>query len=152
MPSGLAYPGGIRSGGPKPGKKSAKETASKINKQKKKKKKATGEKGRGAAGAGAAKGPTRYIAGARLRRCAGWGGGRRAQAYLLSSAVELAYCSSLNTLNCGSQPLCTRARAMSGAVSWWLKPRCTSSFVVYPNARNPLDLMSTHSAKRWAAV
>ena len=101
MPSGLAYPGGIRSGGPKPRKKSAKETASKINKQKKKKKKkkkATGEKERGAAGAGAAKGPTRYIAGARLRRCAGWGGGRRAQAYLLSSAVELAYCSSLNTL------------------------------------------------------
>ena len=39
MPSGLSYPGGIRSGGPKPGKKSAKETASKINKQKKKKKK-----------------------------------------------------------------------------------------------------------------
>ena len=48
MPSGLAYPGGIRSGGPKPGQKSAKETASKINKKKKiKKKRRPGRRGGG---------------------------------------------------------------------------------------------------------
>ena len=93
-----------------------------------------------------------HIAKARLLRRVDWGGGRRAQACLLSSAIMFARCSSLNTLNCGSQPLRTRARAIFGAVSWWLKPWCTSSLVLYPSVRKPIDLLSMHSVKRWAAV
>ena len=67
-----------------------------------------------------------HITKARVRRRVGWGGRRRAQAWLSSSVAKPAWCRLLKTRNCGSQPLWVRARAISGAVSWWLRPWYTS--------------------------
>ena len=55
------------------------------------------------AGDGAGREKLCYIAKAHLRHRLGWGGGRRPQACLSCSAVMLARCSSMDTLNCGCQ-------------------------------------------------
>ena len=86
MPSGLAYPGGIRSGGPKPGKKSAKETASKINKQNKTKKKNDRGEGEGGGRRRGGEGPdSLHCRGPSPTLC--WLGGRTA-----SPGVSVVFC------------------------------------------------------------
>ena len=121
------------------GKEKKKERKKKEERKKKKKKKKkfffffffmynTGDGGSKESKESKERRPGRYIA-TRLRRRAAWGGGRRAHACSSPSVAVPAFCSTLNTLNCGSHPLRTSAWAIPGAVSRCASPRYTSSLV-----------------------
>ena len=101
--------------------------------------------GMGASGSG----KPRMLA-ATLPGCACNPGAVPAQAALSSSAAICSSRSLLKTLNCGSQPLSTRTRAIPGAFPWSPSPFHTSSFDKNPMARMAWDLVSAHSANRCA--